>query len=100
MFHVKHTCVYTDIYILLHKQNDKTIMKRVSKKEQYIHSLNHDLEYFNECINSIRVISWFMGEMHSKSKFKIMKREIQDELKKIEADKNYKPWKELAKLDK
>lgn len=71
-------------------------MKRISKKQQYINGLEHDLKYFQtELSTTTKQFIWWLGTQYSRYTMWKMVKEYQAEIAAINnpENKEYKPWK-------
>jgi hypothetical protein len=73
----------------------KNTATRSSKKQQYLNSLEFDLNAMQEIIDGDKWVGMYQGDFVSKSKAKREKIEIQKEIDKVKNDKSYKPWKDF-----
>jgi hypothetical protein len=70
-------------------------MKRITKKQQYINSLEFDIESLNEIVNGKKFASMYQGIIYTKHAASIDVKDCLKELEKIKSDSTYKPWKNL-----
>jgi hypothetical protein len=88
----------------MREKQTRNIMKRITKKQQYINELRFDLDYFQGEVSSNAIAKltgqpytiWHHGETVSEFVAKRNIAELTEELNKIFNDKNYKPWKETT----
>lgn len=69
-------------------------MKRVTKKQQYINSLEFHRNHALIDLATDGKFFWSHGELKSRHYFENEVKWINHELAKIEADRTYKPWKD------
>lgn len=71
---------------------------RANKKQEYINGIEFDINSCKEAIARIettgRYFAWWHGEQYTRSRFERFIKEFEVELAAINADKNYKPWKD------
>jgi hypothetical protein len=73
---------------------------RRNKRQEYINELEHDLNYFTEGLKELKekivpgtpIFFWWHGEKIFISRAQREIKEITEELRKLAADKNYKPY--------
>lgn len=74
-------------------------MKRVTKKQQYINCIEHDLEFATKSLREMSMSTikwrWYHGERKSVMWWEKLKSEMEREITLINSDRNYKPWTEF-----
>jgi hypothetical protein len=73
-------------------------MARTNKKQMYINSIEHSINFLTEIINSDKLFSWYHGEQITRSKARKWRADYQEELDKILTDKGYTPWKDNPEI--
>lgn len=70
--------------------------KRITKRTQYINELVFDKQHFEECIKEAKdnhkFFVWYLGEQITVFTAKKNIEEIEEELKKLSEEPNYKPY--------
>jgi hypothetical protein len=66
--------------------------KRITKKQQYLNAIEHDLKYFESELIAGHSHIWWHGEKLTRSQVKREVLELRLEQGRVSMDSTYKPW--------